>query len=95
VLRVPIEQFFGRLWHHWAVLRHAYHLDYTHFDDDYDLLCLLTNELISATALNEADKLFYDQVLTLRRQNQQRKEEKHKGAQQRTKERKAARLARE
>jgi hypothetical protein len=94
-LRAPIEQFFGRLWQCWAVLRHAYRLSHTTFDDDYDLLCLLTNELISNTALNEQDKLFYDQVRTLRRQSAEKKDNKRKEAQKRSKDNKARRLARE
>lgn len=91
--RNPSEWFFGRLWRSWAILRKVYRWDHAHFDDDYDICCLLTNELIRATQLNEADHDFYMRVITKRRQGREDKERVRKAQQLQYKHTKRARLA--
>lgn len=61
-IRVPVEQFFGRMYQLWAVLRNVYRWDHSNFDTDFDLAVLLTNEQISHTPLQESDREFYLQV---------------------------------
>lgn len=91
-IRVPVEQYFGRMWKAWGALRHPYRFDHAHFDDDYDLLCLLTNELIAATPLNDDDHSFYTQLLHLRRQKSEAREAKRRAAEAMYRTNKRARL---
>lgn len=48
-LRVPIEQFFGRVVNLWAVPRGIYRWDHKHFQTDFENFCLLSNEHIKVT----------------------------------------------
>lgn len=85
-LRNPIEWLFGRLWRQWGILRFVYRWDHKHFDSDYDICCLLTNELMRTTDLNERDYEFYMQVCTKRRQDYEEQQRKRKEAQDKNKE---------
>lgn len=90
--RVPVDQFFGRMWKKWGILRNVYRFDHAHFDSDFDVLCLLTNEGIAVTSLSEEDALFYDKARTQRRQLLEAKEAKLKEASKKYKENKRRRL---
>lgn len=65
-VRVPVEQFFGRLYNKFGVLRKIYRYDHAHFDVDFENACLLTNEDILITALCAEDGTFYKQLLTVK-----------------------------
>jgi hypothetical protein len=71
--RNPIEWVVGRLWRSWSILRNVYRWDHAHFDDDYDICCLLTNELVRTTQLEERDYDFFRKVVTQRRTSGRRR----------------------
>eukprot|EP01119_Soliformovum_irregulare_P024857 TRINITY_DN9020_c0_g1_i8.p1 TRINITY_DN9020_c0_g1~~TRINITY_DN9020_c0_g1_i8.p1 ORF type:complete len:112 (+),score=26.89 TRINITY_DN9020_c0_g1_i8:404-739(+) len=57
-IRVPIEQYFSRMWKSWAICRQTYPFHFTKLDEDFPLLALLTNEVIQASeddTLDETD----------------------------------------
>lgn len=58
-LRVPNERYFGRLTLSWGVMRNVYRWDHSHFDADFCIFVLLTNELIRAHQLEEQDREAY------------------------------------
>ncbi len=45
-LRVPIEQYFGRMLQLWGVARNVYRYDHRHFQTDIENWSMLTNESI-------------------------------------------------
>jgi hypothetical protein len=59
LIRVPVEQFFGRMWKLWSLLRKPYPFSHSYSDVDFENMVLLTNEHIQATTLDEADQTFY------------------------------------
>jgi hypothetical protein len=91
--RNPVEWFFGRLWRSWALLRHEYRWDHAHFDDDNDICCLLTNELIRAAQLAERDHDFYRQVVTRRHATHEAVQRKRVAEQHTYKQNKLARVS--
>jgi len=96
-LRVPVECFFGRLQKLWAVLRDVYRSafqintiltytyfrwDHTHFDKDFDLCVLLTNEHIRANRISPEDRLFLEQLNSIRQEAVEGKAKKRRLQQQ-------------
>jgi DDE superfamily endonuclease len=90
--RVPVEQFFGRGWNLWGILRGVYRWDHKHFDLDYENMCLLTNEHIHDNVLSEIDHKFYRNFISLRIQGQKDREEKRNVSEKKSKEKKAKKL---
>jgi hypothetical protein len=58
-LRCPVERFFGRLKCLWKIFTSEFRLDHAHFDMDFDICCLLTNESIERKQLAVEDGDFY------------------------------------
>lgn len=78
-LRVPVEQFFGRLTGLWGIVRHTYKYDHQSFDADIDMCILLTNEHIRYARLTMEDAEFYRSFLSERiRQKEQRQEKRQR-----------------
>lgn len=65
-IRVPVEQFFGRLLQSWGFVRGVYRWDHSNFDMDFENACLLTNELIQHNDLQQLDHDFYVKYLSRR-----------------------------
>ena len=78
----------------WAIVRGTYHWDHEHFDLDYNICVLLTNENIAKTQLEEADRLFYLQVLEVRKKHQEAISHKRKEQLQSYHQRKKQRIQR-
>ena len=55
-MRSVVEMFFGRVARLWHVFVKAWKYDHDHFDTDFTIACLLTNEHISLTALFDQDE---------------------------------------
>lgn len=83
--RVPVEQFFGRLYKKFGVFCSTYRYDHFTFDIDFDNGCLLINEDIADRALADEDEKFYKQVLTARLEAYHRQVAKEKEARARYK----------
>lgn len=66
-IRVPVEQFFGRMLSSWGLLHGVYRWDHVNFDFDFRICALLTNELIRHNQLAELDHDFYTKYLSTRR----------------------------
>lgn len=79
-IRVPVEQFFGRLTKLWKILRGIYRYDHSHFDTDFDNCVLLTNEHIRNHELVEIDRLFYRALISERKRLHEQREEKQKAS---------------
>lgn len=92
--RVPVEWFFGRLWRSWGILGDVYKWDHANFDADYDICCLLTNELIRASHLAQQDHDFYLRIVTMRFGAWEAKQRKRKEQQAHYKHAKLLRLER-
>lgn len=74
--RVPIEQFFGRVTKLWGIVRQTYRWEHSHFGDDFDICCLLTNHHIMVNRLCGVDSTFYLSYLKYRIENEEKKVEK-------------------
>lgn len=62
-LETSAEQFLGRLLRLWGVFRKKWIWDRSHFDYDFAIACLLTNEHLQLALLDSSDSGFYrDQV---------------------------------
>ena len=92
--RVQIECFFGRVCMKWAIAGEVYRWDHTHFDLDFENVCLLTNNIIKVNQLTEVDYRFYLNLCNMRYGEQLTKQEKRKLQIQRAKEKRLAKLAR-
>jgi DDE superfamily endonuclease len=90
--RVPIEQFFGRLGSKFVVYRKIYKFDHRHFDADFEIACLLTNEDVLLTALSENDLKVYRGLQTRRQQEYDDAMARDKAARLRHQENKRRRL---
>ena len=77
-IRVPVEQFFGRLTRAWGVMQNVYRWDHANFDIDFENACFLTNELIQQNDLATADAVFYRKFLNERVQKATEHEKKRK-----------------
>lgn len=77
-LRTPIEQFFGRLQQLWPILRNCYRWDHRHFDDDFTICVLLTNEHIRRLELSELDFSFKHKLALARHLFVEEKQRKRK-----------------
>jgi hypothetical protein len=66
-IRVPIEQFLGRMLQSWGIMQERYRWDHANFDVDFQNCALLTNELIRHNNLAELDSEFYHKYLSARR----------------------------
>ena len=62
-LRVPVEQFFGRLTKLWDILSGVFCFDHDHFDLDFNICVLLTNEHIRNHDSKKVDYRFYRALL--------------------------------
>jgi len=91
-LRVPVEQFFGRVWKLWKAARGPYKWDHAHFDADIDLCILLTNEHMRNHNLTNIDYEFRQAVLALTEHEQESKIEKRKCSQKRYMKKKKGRI---
>ncbi len=79
-IHVPVEQFLGRFYKLWGIFRHAYRLDHSKFDTDFDSCVLLTNECIRQAGLTDEDRNF---LLSCQAGHRQKTEERqHKRHQQ-------------
>lgn len=83
--RVPVEQFLGRLVKLWGVFRGTWRWDESHFDEDFYLACLLTNEHIANNTLVEDDQIFYEKWIDRRRNGALEKERRQKAIVRRSK----------
>ena len=90
--RVPVEQIFGRNGAKFVVYRRVYKFDHRHFDDDFAIACLLTNEDILISALAEEDLTAYNGLSTKRQRDFDAEQEKEKSSRLRYKQNRAARL---
>jgi len=61
--RVAVEQFLGRISRLWTTMARTWRWEHGHFDTDFRIACLLTNEHISTTELDPEDGDFYNQLL--------------------------------
>jgi hypothetical protein len=93
-IRRPIEAFFGRLTNCWSILGTVYEWDQVHFNDDFVIGVLLTNELIQVNELAEQDYEYYRSLLHLRLAEFEAEQQKQQAQYQKYKAKKAARLAR-
>ncbi len=94
-IRVPVEQFFGRMQQLFTLLRNTYTLDHSHFDTDFDNCVFLTNEHIRANhPLAEGDRKFYHTVMQQRLEKYKKVREKRSKQNDQYRERKRARLQR-
>mgnify|MGYP001068459656 CR=1 FL=1 len=75
-IRVPVEQFFGRLVKLWAIMKGTYRYDRVNFDSDYDNCVLLTNEHIKANNLEESDLRLYRAFLQQRKEAEEKRQQK-------------------
>jgi hypothetical protein len=57
--RVVVEQYLGRLSRLWEVLNTTWTYDEEHFDTDFSIACMLTNEHIRQFDLEEGDRQFH------------------------------------
>jgi hypothetical protein len=93
LIRVPVEQFFGRMQKLFAIFREVYRWDHEHFDTDYEIGVLLTNEHIAHTALVEDDQRLYHALREDRIRKYEEKKAKRKESVKKCKEKKKRRLA--
>jgi len=91
-IRVPVEHFFGRLKGLWGILRETYRWDHSHFDDDFDICVLLTNEHIRVHELLHQDYKMHKQILSSQKDAFETKERKRKLKEVRYKQNKLRRL---
>lgn len=75
-IRVPVEQFFGRLMASWGILHGVYRWDHANFDADFQICALLTNELIQHSQLVNLDAEFYAKYISQRRTKAEERERK-------------------
>lgn len=61
--RVVVEQYLGRLCRLWSTMGRGWRWDHGHFDMDFEIACMLTNEHITTTVLDDDDATFYQQLL--------------------------------
>jgi len=61
--RVVVEQYLGRLAKLWSTMSRGWRWDHGHFDIDFEIACMLTNEHITTTRLDDEDATFYKQLL--------------------------------
>ncbi len=87
-VRIPVEQFFGRLKSCWRILANTYRMDHANFDTDADNCILLTNELIKISNLSDVDLRAYKRNVELRKAEAIQKYERKRKAQQKYKENK-------
>jgi len=91
-LRVPVEQYFGRLTKLWGILSSTYKYDQDHFDIDFNICALLTNEHIKVNQLEEIDREFYLALLEHRKLATEQKQKRECESHQKCYERKKSRL---
>lgn len=92
-LRVVVEQFFGRCAKLFLTVSGKWKWDWSHFDVDYQLACLLANEHIQAHALLDEDRQLWLGLLRLRITRHEEKTQKKRRQVIRSRERTATRLA--
>lgn len=92
--RVPVEAFFGRMYKLFAFLSRPYPFEHAHFDEDIDIIIMLTNENIRAThPLGQADRNFYIARMAERRDASREREKKRQESKKRYVERVRSRFA--
>ena len=74
--RVVVEQFFGWLKSRWGIFRKPYRYAHERFDMNFDICVLLTNENIKQNVLQEIDLLFYRNLYSIQRSQQEAKDKK-------------------
>jgi hypothetical protein len=87
--RVVVEQFFGRLARLWHVFASSWIYDHTHFDGDLTIACLLTNEHIQLTSLDQDDEHGHKRRLYQWWRNYQHTQETNRANSLRSKEKRA------
>jgi hypothetical protein len=92
-LRVPVEQFFGRLNTLWGVARGKYQWSHRFFDIDIDNCIYLTNEHISKCQLTEVDAEFQSAFIGNRALEAEQSAEQRRQKQRQYSARKKARLS--
>jgi len=81
-IRVKVEHFFGRLYKSWGILENTYRWDHAKFNEDFDICCLLTNDLVQTVQLDESDYLHYHKFLQMRQQAEKEHAAKRQQSQQ-------------
>jgi len=92
-IRVPVEQYLGRLNQLWGIVRGVYRWDHQNFDLDFQNACLLTNESIKRRELNEQERTWYLKYLSQRLEHQEQQEAKRTEQLHQCSERKKQRLS--
>lgn len=92
-IRVVVEQFFGRCTTLFATTAKPWRWDWSHFDDDWKISCLLANEHIQAHALAQEDATLQLGLLRVRLTRHQEQQRKKKAQTARSRQRTAERLA--
>ena len=72
----------------WSVVRNIYRWDHRHFDIDFDICALLTNEHIKRRQLETIENRFYTKVTQEKREEIDRAKQKRKLELQKCKEKK-------
>ncbi len=92
-VRVPVEQFFGRLYSLWAVARLKYRWSHEYFNHDIDNCILLSNEHIEKNQLKQTDCEFKDAFISNRAFEAEKKLESRAEKQKESSKKKRARLS--
>jgi hypothetical protein len=92
--RVPIEQYWGRMYLRNGIFNNVYRYDHSHFDMDFQNACLLTNEDIMISNLALEDGEFYQKMLDERVERFHSEEKKRKASQEKYKTNKKRKLER-
>lgn len=83
-IRSCVEIFFGRMHQNFAMIRNVHRWNHEHFDMDFDLCVLLTNELILTTNLEQEDANFLLKSLECKKQAHEERMGKRKASAQRS-----------
>jgi hypothetical protein len=92
--RVPIEQYWGRMYLRNGMFNNVYRYDHSHFDMDFQNARLLTNEDIMISNLALEDGEFYQKMLDERVERFHSEEKKRKASQEKYKTNKKRKLER-
>lgn len=78
--RVPVEQFFGRLYQKFGAMNNVYRFDHSNFDLDFSNCCMMINEDVSISELALEDGEFYQRFLDMRLERFKAREKKRKAS---------------
>ena len=92
-ISVVVEQFFGRLKSLWSLFRKPYRHLHEKLDMDFDMCVLLTNEHIKVNLLQNSDQLFYRNLETMTKLEQEKKRKRNQEQVKASRTRKRQRLS--